>query len=64
MPRLTSITVKESFGYNHYTPAEFARVPLTDRIQMIVTHRVEFFDENGTPIAPLEAVDQLPRAGS
>jgi len=62
MPRLTSISVKETFGHNHYTPAEFIRLSLSDRIQLIVSHRVEFFDENGSPIPPLDAVDQLPRA--
>lgn len=61
MPRLTSISVRGAFGHNHYTPAEFVRLPLAERIQLIIGQRVEFFDEHGNHIPSFDAVDQLPR---
>ncbi len=63
MPHLTSIAVRGAFGYNHYTPHEFIKLPLSERIQLMISQRVEFFDELGTPIPSLDAVDQLPRPG-
>jgi hypothetical protein len=61
MPRLTSITVKSAFGHNHYTPAEFVKLSLSERIQLMMGQRVEFLDEDGNSIPSLDAVDQLPR---
>jgi hypothetical protein len=61
MSRLTSITVRGSFGYNYLTPAEFAKMPLSERIQLMMSQRVEFLDENGNSIPSFDAVDQLPR---
>ncbi len=64
MSRLTSITVREGFGYNYLTPAEFAKLPLSERIQLMMSQRVEFLDENGNSIPSFDAVDQLPRAAA
>ncbi|MGQ0799487.1 MAG: hypothetical protein ACT4NL_05155 [Pseudomarimonas sp.] len=61
MARLTSVTVQGSFGYNYLTPAEFVKLGLSERIQLIMSQKVEFLDENGNSIPSFEAVDQLPR---
>ena len=47
-------------GYNHYTPAEFVKLPVSQRIELVMEHRVEFLDEHGKTIPPFDAVDQLP----
>ena len=64
MGRLTSITVRSAFGHNHYTPAEFVKLPLTERLRLMLEQKVEFLDENGNRIPSMEAVDQLPRGSA
>jgi len=59
MPRLTSITVRGAFGHNFYTPADFVKLPLAQRIQLMIGQRVEFLDEQGNSIPSLDAVNQL-----
>jgi hypothetical protein len=58
--RLTSITVKVGAGYNHMTPMEFARMPVGERIGLVMGQKVEFLDEDGQLIPALDAVGQLP----
>jgi hypothetical protein len=60
--RLTSISVKQGAGHNLMTPAEFVRLPVSQRIQLLMEHKVTFLDEDGKPIPPHDAVAQLPTA--
>jgi hypothetical protein len=57
---LTSITVKVGSGHNVFTPLEFAQLPLSERVNLMMKRLVEFLDEHGQPIPPMEAVEQLP----
>ena len=60
--KLTSISVKQGAGHNHMTPAEFVRMPVSQRIQLLMEHKVVFLDDEGKPMEPHEAVGQLPKA--
>lgn len=62
--KLTSISVKQGAGHNLMSPAEFVRLPVSTRIQLVMEHRATFLDENGQPIPPHEAVAQLPSAAA
>ncbi len=59
--RLTSVSVKVGAGHNLYTPEEFAKLPVSQRIELVMQNKVIFLDEDGAPIPPLEAIDQLPK---
>lgn len=62
--KLTSISVKQGAGHNLMSPAEFVRLPVSQRIQLLMEHKVVFLDEDGKPIEPHEAVGQLPKASA
>ena len=61
MSRLTHVSVKQGAGHNLYSPAEFAKLPISQRIQLVLEHRAVFLDENGAEMDVEEAVKQLTR---
>ena len=62
--RLTSISVRQGAGHNLMSPAEFVRLSVSQRIQLVMEQKVDFLDEDGQLIPPHEAVAQLPAAGA
>ena len=60
--RLTSISVQQGAGHNLMTPAEFVKLPVSQRIQLVMQSKVVFLDEDGKDIPAHEAVAQLPAA--
>jgi hypothetical protein len=61
MPRLTHVSVKQGAGHNLYTPAEFVKLPVSQRIELVLQHRAVFLDEHGKEMDIQEGVAQLPR---
>jgi len=58
--KLTHVSVKQGAGHNLMTPEEFAKLPVSERITLMMQQKAVFLDETGQIIPPLEAVDQLP----
>jgi hypothetical protein len=57
--RLTNVSVKVGSGFNLMSAQEFARLPVNERIEMVMQHRVEFLDDAGQRMAVTEAIEQL-----
>jgi hypothetical protein len=57
--RLTNVSVKVGSGFNLMSPEQFARLPVNERIDMVMQHRVEFLDDTGQKMAVTDAIDQL-----
>ena len=62
MPRrLVNVSVNQGFGHNLLSPAEFAQLPMGERIQLLMKNKVVFLDEEGQTMPVLDAIDQLPQ---
>ena len=58
--RLTHVSVDKGAGHNLMTPEEFASLPISERITLMMQHKAVFLDEAGQPMPPLDAIEQLP----
>ena len=57
--RLTSVSVKVGFGHNFMTPEQFARLPVNERIELVMQQKVEFLDDAGHRMSVTDAIDQI-----
>ena len=57
--RLTSVSVKVGSGFNLMTPEQFARLPVNERIELVMQHKVEFLDDAGQRMSVTDAIEQL-----
>lgn len=57
--RLTHVSVQKGVGHNLLAAAEFARLPLTERIELVLQGRAVFLDDEGKTMPAEVAIGQL-----
>jgi hypothetical protein len=57
--RLAQVAVDRGNGYVKLSLQEFFALPLVDRIQMLLSHRMQFYDEASNPIPAAEGLKLL-----
>jgi hypothetical protein len=57
--RLTSVSIKVGSGFNMITPDQFARLPVNERIELVMQHKVVFLDDAGQHMNVTDAIEQL-----
>lgn len=57
--RLTQVAVDRGNGYVKLSLQEFFALPLVDRIQMLLSQRMQFYDEASNPIPAAEGLKLL-----
>jgi hypothetical protein len=60
--KLTHVSVQMGAGHNLLSVAQFLLIPLGERVELVMTRRVQFLDEHGQPIPAREAMPQLSKA--